>query len=111
MHNYAPEGYQFKNATGLGVSISSGVGVGKIRGRQEPERPQIRAPSGRSVQEQEPSREREARQEITLQERKQKMGTEEGFKELRATAEVKTGPCPVSNERHVYQRKLPWGYL
>ena len=39
------------------------------------------------------------------------MGTEEGCKELRATAEMKMGPCPVCNKRHVYQRKLPWGYL
>ena len=42
---------------------------------------------------------------------KQKMGTEEGAKELWATAEAKTGPCPVCKEKHEYQRKLPWGSL
>ena len=42
---------------------------------------------------------------------KQKTGTEKGSKELRTTAEAKTGPCPVCKERHVYQRKLPWGSL
>ena len=42
---------------------------------------------------------------------KQKMGTEEGAKELRAAAEAKTGPCLVCKEKHVYQRKLPWGSL
>ena len=42
---------------------------------------------------------------------RQKMGTEEGSKEIRATAEVKTGPCPVCKEKHVYHWKLPWGSL
>ena len=41
----------------------------------------------------------------------QKMGTEEGAKELRATAEAKAGPCPVCKEKHEYQRRLPWGSL
>ena len=31
---------------------------------------------------------------------KQKMGTEEGAKELRDTAEEKTGPCPVCKQKH-----------
>ena len=74
MHTYAPEGYKFKNATGLGVSFSSckkqenscvgavervmsqgptGMGAGKICSRQEKECPQVSASSGRSVQEQE----------------------------------------------------------
>ena len=39
------------------------------------------------------------------------MGTEEGSEELRATAEAKTGPFPICKEMHVYQRKLPWGFL
>ena len=38
------------------------------------------------------------------------MGTEEGGEELWATAERKKGPYPVCKERHVHQRKLPWGY-
>ena len=42
---------------------------------------------------------------------KQKMGTEEGAKELRAMAEAEAGPCPVCKEKHKYQRKLPWGSL
>ena len=48
---------------------------------------------------------------VAQQEWKQKMGTEEGSKELRATAEAKTGPCPVCKEKHVYQRKFTWGSL
>ena len=40
-----------------------------------------------------------------------KIETEEGAKELRATAVAKTGPCPVCKEKHEYQRKLPWGSL
>ena len=107
---YALEGYKSKNDTGMGVSCSSGMGAGKICGRQEQERPRVRASRGRSSQEREHGREREARRDVQ-QAGKQKLGTEEGSKELRATAEAKTGPCPVCKERHVYQRKLPWGSL
>ena len=39
------------------------------------------------------------------------MGTEEGAKELRATAEAKTGPCHICKGKHEYQRRLPWGSL
>ena len=42
---------------------------------------------------------------------KQKMGTEEGAKELRATAEEKARQCPVCRKKHEYQRRLPWGSL
>ena len=42
---------------------------------------------------------------------KQKMGTEEGAKEIRVTAEAIAGPCPVCKEKHEYQRRLPWGSL
>ena len=39
------------------------------------------------------------------------MGTEEGAKELRVTAEEKTGPSPVCKKKHKYHRTLPWGSL
>ena len=40
------------------------------------------------------------------------MGTEEGAKELRATAEEKIGPCPICKKKtHEYQRRLLGGYL
>ena len=42
---------------------------------------------------------------------RQKMRKEEGAKELRATAEAKTGPCPVCKGKHEYQRRLPRGSL
>ena len=38
-------------------------------------------------------------------------GTEEGTIELRDNAEEKTGPCPVCNKRHEYQRNTPRGPL
>ena len=34
-NNYAPEGYQLKNNTGLNVSLSSGMRAGQICSRQE----------------------------------------------------------------------------
>ena len=39
------------------------------------------------------------------------MGTEEGAKELRATAEEKGRQCPVCRGKHDYQRRMPWGTL
>ena len=39
------------------------------------------------------------------------MQTEQGSRELRAGFEAKTKACPVFKGRHVYQRKLAWGYL
>ena len=114
MHNYTPEGYEY--ATDQGGSFSSGRGAGQIRGRQEQEHPQVRASGGRSVQEQEPGQEREARNDVQQewkqqeqQEWNQKMETEEGSKELRATAEARTGPCLVCKERHVCQRNCHGG--
>ena len=94
MRNWALKEYQLKHAMGLDVASSSGKGGCQIWDRQE----------------QEPGREQEAQHKVQ-QERKQKMGTEEGCKEIRATAERKTGPCPVCKERHVYKRKMPWGSL
>ena len=48
---------------------------------------------------------------IPQQEWVQKMKTEEGAKEMRSTAEAKTGSCPVCKEKHAYHRKLTWGSL
>ena len=42
---------------------------------------------------------------------KQKLEKETGAREVWVTAENKTGPCLVCKEKHVYQRKLPWGSL
>ena len=40
--------------------------------------------------------------------KRQKIGTEEGAKELRDAAKAKTEPCPVCKEKHEYQMRLPW---
>ena len=42
---------------------------------------------------------------------RQKMGTEEGAKELRVAAEERAGSCPACKGTHKYQRRLPWGSL
>ena len=95
-HNYTSEGHQFKNSASWDVSFSfraSDTGAGKISGRQQPERPSKGTACDKSTQEQELGPEQEAQHEAQ-QEWKQKTRTEEGCKELRDTAESKTGPCP-----------------
>ena len=119
-HNYAPEGHQFKNSTSWDVSFSfraPDTGADKISGRQRPEHQSVGSSSDKSVQEQEPGPEQEARNNVQ-KERKQKtkswqqqMETEEGAKEVRVMVQARTGPCPVCKERHFYQRKVPWGSL
>ena len=42
---------------------------------------------------------------------RQKMGTEEGAKEFRVTAEERAGLCPACRGSHEYQRRLPSGSL
>ena len=42
---------------------------------------------------------------------KQKLKKKTGAREVWVTAENKTGPCLVCKEKHVYQRKSPWGSL
>ena len=66
--------------------------------------------SGGSIQEREPGQEQEAQHDVQ-QKWKKNLETEEGSRELRAVVEAKASPCPVCKERHVYQRKLAWGYL
>ena len=48
---------------------------------------------------------------IPRQEWAQKLLTEEGSKEIRRTAEARTGLCPVCRDKHVYPRKFAWGSL
>ena len=48
---------------------------------------------------------------IPRQEWAQKLLTEEGSKEIRKTAEARTGPCPVCRDPHVYNRRMSWGSI
>ena len=64
MRNYAREGYQLKNSTGLDASSSSGRGAGQNCDRQEQKRPPVGESGGRSVPEQEPGLEQEAQHNV-----------------------------------------------
>ena len=68
------------------------------------------ASSSGSIQEREPGQEQETQHDVQ-QKWKQKLQTEEGSRELRVGVEAKASLCPVCKGRHVYQRKLAWGYL
>ena len=72
---------------------ASQTGAGKISSCQQPERPSKGTSRTKSVQEQKPGPEEEAQHDVQ-QEWKQKMGTEEGCKELGDTTERKRDHAP-----------------
>ena len=68
----------------------------------------MRAPRGGGLNQQPKSR---SPGYIPRQDWAQKLLTEEGSRDIRGTAEARTGRCPVCRDKHVYPRKFPWGSL
>ena len=89
-----------KNRTKIGKAFAAA-------GRPPPNQ-RLRAPTKREPGQQYGSR---SPDHIPRKEWAQKLLTEEGAKEIRLTAQTRTGSCPVCWEPHVYHRRLPWGSI